>query len=1127
MRKGKRVRLRNRIGCLCKALAIVISLAVARPQGVASPDAVPPRLHDMPPERAVALRIDRYWLPARRAGVLQSEAIAHKVQDGIATFVVGEPHRGACWTMELQEPVDFLRYPIVVVRYRATNTDEQQGRTAVWLDDGTGPNFAGVNVFSSEELLPDGQVHVLRKDLRELSPRGPIRGIALFVWSGRSSPAVIELLAVGFHGLPDAAPEPLRQDDAIAAAVFDPQGKPLEGARVIVDAERKNFARSALTDESGTATVTPLRNEAHTHMLRVEMEGMVPVEYPDIAHAKGAPIRITLMPAARYGGMVQDEAGEPVEGASVGLFVPYGRRDGTRIRRTYHILTDADGRWQSPLLPAGLERLAARLAHADYISEPVFNSLSVQTIRKLAAGTAVMVLRRGPTVTGRVLDREGNPIVGAAVKEGRYRESLDYPVAHTDARGAFRFDNVRTPEIVLTVQKEGYAPELKRIHVGKGMEPVEFVLAPGGTIKGKVADADGNPVRGAVVSADIWRGRRSIEWSAKTDSEGRFKWDSAPEDAVRFDISAPGYMDVHGRLIKPSEGEQLITVQRELKVSGSVVDADSKEPIEKFRVIPGVDLGREVPVSWQRWEAATFEGGHYEVTFDQARQGHLVLIEAKGYLPRFSRTFKDGEGDQTYDFELKKGTGPTGIVRSPDGTPLAGAEVILGTARKTIQIRNGRLSSPGGNVHMKTGPDGRYSFPPQFDRYGIVVVHDEGYAVVAEQELGASWDVTVQPWGRVEGTVRIGARPAAGGLVRLWVERQDEGKVARILWFFDATADERGRFVLERVRPGAAWVGRVVEVGQGRSSFSHAVPVDVGPGQTVHVTIGGTGRPVTGRIAASARNEGGLDWSWSEGVLVLKPPPIPVPEALEGKSPAEKLAWQRAWVASEDGKAYRRALRAYAVKIEPDGAFRVDDVPAGSYGLRVQLYEAPSAGRGRPGEVIGSLIHEFEVAEMPGGRSDEPLELGTLEMELRKRVKVGEPAPPFQVQTLDGKPLRLADFRGKFVLLDFWATWCGPCLAETPHLKALYDTFGHDARFVMISLSLDQDVQAPRRYVRENDLKWVQGFLDMSARASVSEDYQVQGIPSIFLIGPDGKIIAKDLRGEQMKAAVAQALGRK
>jgi peroxiredoxin len=163
------------------------------------------------------------------------------------------------------------------------------------------------------------------------------------------------------------------------------------------------------------------------------------------------------------------------------------------------------------------------------------------------------------------------------------------------------------------------------------------------------------------------------------------------------------------------------------------------------------------------------------------------------------------------------------------------------------------------------------------------------------------------------------------------------------------------------------------------------------------------------------------------------------------------------------------------------------------------------------------------VDEMPGGRSDEPLALGDLTLEMVPRLKVGQVAPEFEIQSIDGKPLKLSDFRGKYVLLDFWATWCGPCLTELPHMKSIYERFKDDARFAMVSLSADTDVEAPKKCIEENQLQWHQGFIGRSS--SVQSDYCVTGIPSVLLIGPDGKVAAKNLRGTAIVTELEKVLG--
>jgi thiol-disulfide isomerase/thioredoxin len=147
--------------------------------------------------------------------------------------------------------------------------------------------------------------------------------------------------------------------------------------------------------------------------------------------------------------------------------------------------------------------------------------------------------------------------------------------------------------------------------------------------------------------------------------------------------------------------------------------------------------------------------------------------------------------------------------------------------------------------------------------------------------------------------------------------------------------------------------------------------------------------------------------------------------------------------------------------------------------------------------------------------------LDTPALTSRKRLRIGDKMPVIKASTLDGETMNLAQYRGKYVLLDFWATWCTPCLAEMPFLKDVYREFGKDERFVMIGVTLDRNMEAARDYVAKFGIRWPQSYL---AQAGEEAQYGVDAIPACFLLGPDGSILAKDLRDQQIRSAIVDAL---
>ena len=134
---------------------------------------------------------------------------------------------------------------------------------------------------------------------------------------------------------------------------------------------------------------------------------------------------------------------------------------------------------------------------------------------------------------------------------------------------------------------------------------------------------------------------------------------------------------------------------------------------------------------------------------------------------------------------------------------------------------------------------------------------------------------------------------------------------------------------------------------------------------------------------------------------------------------------------------------------------------------------------------------------------------------------------------LDGKLLNGSDFdweayRGKVVLVDFWATWCGPCLADMPNIQATYNKY-REKGFDVVAVSLDNDRRAVERFVRERSLPWVQ-IVDNAPRTTegkrqtLADRYNIFSIPTAFLVDRDGKVVSTSARGEELQRLLTQLL---
>jgi len=145
-------------------------------------------------------------------------------------------------------------------------------------------------------------------------------------------------------------------------------------------------------------------------------------------------------------------------------------------------------------------------------------------------------------------------------------------------------------------------------------------------------------------------------------------------------------------------------------------------------------------------------------------------------------------------------------------------------------------------------------------------------------------------------------------------------------------------------------------------------------------------------------------------------------------------------------------------------------------------------------------------------------------LDAKKSLAIGSEAPDISLPSPEGETISLASLRGKYVLIDFWAAWCRPCRAENPNVVRVYNEYA-DRNFEILGVSLDKTRNAWTTAVAQDGLPWLHVSDLKFWRSEAAQKYQIRAIPATYLIDPDGKIIAKNLRGPSLEAKLREIFG--
>ena len=629
----------------------------------------------------------------------------------------------------------------------------------------------------------------------------------------------------------------------------------------------------------------------------------------------------------------------------------------------------------------------------------------------------VIRLEPGGIMSGLVKDEEDQPVSrakfqvsGVGMISSR-RENIGYrdelSSVFSDEHGYWRFDQVSTGLDTLTffVTHPDYAKATAVLPVAlPGSTNHAVVMKRGVEVRGTVLHGLGMPVfEAALEEVDSYGGPLV---STTTDLLGEFTLSHVNPGPLKLKIDAKGYKSLTRTVLittnseainfvleeAPSEEKSYVSTPlvKKIRLAGAVKDQETGQLIERFSVLLDEQPVRTDPSFLGEGRYGAFDWEYPLMSFHQ----YSLEIQADGYLPEASSRFKTSDGEQFFEFKLKKSADITGRVTFPDGAPVAGAEVWLGGENfgpiMVMTALKKTVWQPGnGDWSIRTFSDvqGGFLFQPRRAVNRVVVVHEWGCAAVSIDSL-SSGSIVLQPWGRITGVVRKGNR--ARDNCSLGIQPQGSDLTSpEVPYSHNISADSQGLFSFERVPAGKYRIYQITSLhaSEGPIGLIHYTPVAVAPGATCAIVIGGGGRTVLGRVNFGSRK---FMPHWTGVLQTLAVPPTgspPTPPGYDSDLNARR-AFARAW-SEHEAKQQR-----YYFGLNPDGSFVVEDVLPGTYQLQIRVTELPADPLDPEGGLAfafapetGSLTKELIVPEPSADQAEQRFDAGVFTLQFKADKK--------------------------------------------------------------------------------------------------------------------------------------------